>query len=352
MNRDAITDAAETLSGAIERREILDRWPSAQEIWDGLDPHGNLIPWDQSFESATRQELYHRDLPETRGIDASCTQSMRFDNGVMSAVAVGATDRDTVTTRVGVTVNGWDEIPELLHVPLGRSVGEKDWVRQATQFRAELDAIRCVDDPEVLFLDGYIYPQSLLYSSERYEVDLADRLYDEYVTVVEEHSRDRIVAGVTKSSTSAQILKNTKVSDVPWTDDYQVMSRLLASDDVRWSPWIEERAIPTRSDKIAPSDRIDTSLDDPSLRRTFFYIWEPRYEKVYRITVPRLVADREPDLRRRLARYIAEAQDVPTPTQRADDQANVSRQTADWIAEEIGDQIGADPLTDYDSDIR
>ena len=211
---------------------------------------------------------------------------------------------------------------------------------------------------ELLVLDGPIYPRGLLRWEDRHP-ELRTVLAEEqrprevlanYVRLVERFAEsDRALVGFVKNPASKVITRALSRADgpdlqPPWSDDAQFFTRVLEQgelvDDVEGRRWEREtgeltatgwfrsrggvdRVLSIHGDALG----VDRELDPAAYEVTFFALYDPRTDLLYRVEAPwAIVADE--DRRERLTRWalrsVAASRGAPEIIGKADELARIS----------------------------
>jgi hypothetical protein len=210
-----------------------------------------------------------------------------------------------------------------------------------------IDQAEVVDD--LLVLDGPIYPTGLLKWSER-DPELRRLLTEEkqprdviasYLELVETFvAREVPLVGFVKNSASKAITRTLRPKlGAPWVDDDAFFRRVLERLDDRGEPrtdaltftnWFRSRA---GTDSIIADGELDVDYDralaDEAYEVTFFVVYDPRDDLIYRVEAP-YAFTRDPDLRADLTRHllseVAAERGPPLPVAKADELARIDRQ--------------------------
>jgi hypothetical protein len=219
-----------------------------------------------------------------------------------------------------------------------------------------LEQADIVDD--LLILDGPLYPTGLLKWVERDTV-LADLVTEDerprdvvanYFALVERFvERDVPLVGFIKNSSSKAITQALRDrTTTPWANDNAFFSRVLArrdddgslrTDALTATNWFRSRA---GTDGLVAADSdalgIDRDLDPEAYEVTFFVVFDPRDDLVYRVEAPYAVT-RDEDTRQRLRMQIlhdvAAEQGPPLAVAKADELAHIDRQANEQLRRRI-----------------
>ena len=396
--------------GADER----DRRAFAETVWaEFLDPLSDgdrtvLEPVDDQHRRHVDCEdvaLHERQFPTQHGLDAGTINPTAFKNGLVidiAQAAMSATPSDLELHRSRTTVmtvhsndetmtvdERWDTYDERYSrsravkiPPLPRFA--EGVVHALALYLAEsnhaLDHADAVGD--LLVLDGPIYPRGLLRWADQHP-DLADFLLEDprpttvlenYVRLVERFvERDVPLVGFVKNPATRVItrtLKNRPDVGVatPWNDDAALFTRLLERgeyvpdvDGERWerdtsaltyTNWFRSRGgvdRPLSADGDALG--VDRDLAPETYEVTFFVVYDPRDDLVYRIEAP-YAFTREPTLRKRLTlqvlQDVAVAHGPPTIIEKADELARIDRSEKRSLRETLESQFDTAEDRTYD----
>jgi len=220
-------------------------------------------------------------------------------------------------------------------------------------------ALLNADMVEDLFvLDGPIYPTGLLRWAER-DSELADLLAEDdqpktvvgnYLELVEQFvERDVPMVGFVKNSSAKGLTRAVRrKTTAPWVDDTAFFRRILErrdddgdveTDALTCTNWFRSR---TGTDSVMAADGealgIDRELDPELYEVTFFVIYDPRTDLVFRVEAP-YAFTKDPDRRERLTRQllhdIAAEQGPPLAVAKADELAGIDRQGSEELTRRI-----------------
>ncbi|SFB68959.1 NurA domain-containing protein [Halobiforma haloterrestris] len=397
--------------GADER----DRRAFAETVWEEfLDPlRGNdgravLEPVDEQARRLVDCEavaLREREFPTEHGLDAGTINPTTFKNGLVVDIAQAAmsatpTDLDLHRSRTVVaTVHSNDEtmtvddawrkfdegfsrsrvvkVPPLPRFAEGVVHALALYLAESTHARTHAE-----DVEDLLVLDGPIYPRGLLRWADQHP-DLADFLLEDprpttvlenYVRLVEEFvDRDRPLVGFVKNPATRAItrtLKRNRDADVstPWNDDAALFTRLLERgeyvDDVEGTRWKRDTSalsytnwFRSRGGVDAPLSAdgdalgVDRNLPLENYEVTFFVVYDPRDDLVYRVEAP-YAFTRDPDRRERLTMQVlqdvAVAHGPPTIVEKADELARIDRSEKRSLRESFEEEFETSQDRTYD----
>jgi len=224
-----------------------------------------------------------------------------------------------------------------------------------------------VDD--LLVLDGPIYPTGLLKWGER-DPELRRLLTDErqprdvlanYLELVERFvERDVPLVGFVKNSASKAITRILREkTGAPWIDDDAFFRRVLErldddgeprTDCLTFTNWFRSQigTDGALADLDVPHDR---ALDAEAYDVTFFVVYDPRDDLVYRIEAPYAVAA-DAETREALTTHvlseIAAERGPPLAVGKADELARIDRQGKETLRRRIEREFDTDRQERYD----
>jgi hypothetical protein len=398
---DGIARLAGRISQGVDTRSHRD---FARTVWDQfLDPLvvddvAILEPLDEQRRRAVTAEdaaLSAAPFETQHGLDAGTINPTTFTNGIVLDVAQAAmsaspSDLDLHRARTIVaTVHANDATVD---------VDEGDW----TKFDAGYSRQRIIQAPRVdrfeqhvvhalslylaesdhalahadavsdlLVLDGPLYPKGLLEWAGR-DRRLGDLLADaaqprsilrNYLELVERFvERDVPLVGFVKHPGARALTRavRTKTGRASWVDDAAFFRQVLdprragdrATDRLTGSSWFVSRGGVDR-ELSADGDAlgVDRELDPPAYEVTFFMVYDPREDLLFRIEAPRAFTE-NPETRERLTRQVF--QDValqrgpPLPVAKADELARISRDEKAGLTEALERELAADRARTYD----
>ena len=383
-------DGIAELAGRIDHgADERDRRAFAETVWEEfLDPlrqNGRVVlePIDEQSRRLVDCEdvaLIYPPFPTEHGLDAGTINPTTFKNGLVIDVAqaaMSATPSDLELHRsrtavmtvhssdatAQVTNDDWDRFDEETSKRRVIRIGRLDRfaegvVHALALYLAESEHAHEHADTvsDLLVLDGPLYPRGLLRWADQHP-DLADFLLEDprpttvlenYVRLVERFvEREVPLVGFVKNPATKAItraVRETTDASAPWTNDAAMFTRLLERgeyvDDVdgeRWerdtsaltyTSWFRSRAgvdrpLSAEGDALG----IDRELPPEAYEVTFFVVYDPRDDLLYRIEAPYAVT-RDPETRERLARQllqdVAVAHGPPTIVGKADELARTS----------------------------
>ena len=398
---DGIADLASQVTSAVDDG---DQTRLAERAWtEFLDPlydaDGDVVlePLDDRARqkvSAGDIALEERPFPTQHGLDAGTINPTTFKNGLVldvSQAAMAAEPSDvelhrartivmTVHTNnetVDVHDEDWRMVDDgyarrrVLHAPrVDRH--EQAVVHALALYRAEsehaLDQAEVVGD--LLVLDGPIYPIGLLKWLERdpelerliIEQEEFTGVVTNYLELVETFvERGVPLAGFVKNSSSKAISRELRrKTGAPWVNDADFFRRVLERRDdngdllketLTFSGWFRSRI---GTDAVIPEKRLDLNhnrkLDEAAYEVTFFVVYDPRDDLLYRIEAP-YIFTRDKEIRDKLTKQFLAAvaceRGPPLAIGKADELARIDRQGKETIRRRIEHTFDTDRQTDY-----
>ncbi|MFW5918380.1 MAG: DNA double-strand break repair nuclease NurA [Haloferacaceae archaeon] len=240
------------------------------------------------------------------------------------------------------------------------------YLAESHHARARID-----DVSDVLILDGPIYPTGLLNWADRHP-ELADLLASEaqprdvvenYVRLVETClEREIPIVGFVKNSAANGLTRAIRsTAAAPWANDNAFFEHVLSryddgeprTDALTFTNWFRSR-IGTDRVLSAAGDAlgVERSLDPDAYEVTFFALFDPRDELLYRIEAPYAVT-RDPDRRERVAMQIvadvAAERGPPVAVAKADELARIDATAKDQLRERIGREFDSDRQRTYNA---
>lgn len=398
-------DGIAELAGRVGRRvDDADHTELAERAWrEFLDPlrdaDGNPIL--EPLGEHTRRTVPIDDIaladspfPTHHGLDAGTINPTTFKNGLVldvSQAAMAAVPSDVELHRarsIVMTVHSNDETHQfeddwrmddegyarrrVLDAPRVDRY-EQTVVHALALYQAEsehaLEQADVVQD--LLVLDGPIYPTGLLKWVER-DPQLKQLVIEEreFVTVIENYlelvetflSRQVPIVGFVKNSASKSLTRELRSRlGAPWVDDEAFFRRVLErrddtgdrpTDALTFTGWFRSRA---GTDGIIPEGVLDLDYDrersSENYEVTFFVIYDPREDLVYRVEAPYGVT-RDPDTRDRLTRQllseVAGERGPPLAVGKADELARIDRQGKRTLRRRIEREFETDRQRSYD----
>jgi len=376
-------------------REQDEQAAYARELFGLLNrPGGSIEPLGEpSYQKTQLSELgtWTEDpwAQPTFGLDASTTQPIEFNNGLIV---------DTAYAKIGVVGQGADHTiedggtvktvvhfadtdstlhdtnaaegnveGEVVRFPdVGRSRNLSKDIATAAQHLAESEHLvenaNSIDG--VCFIDGAVYPLGIVYwllldeigqSTPAGAWEIPRRILGNYADFVDKQfEKDLPVIGVVKTSTmdevltalDEKILRHNITDDdgvrieVPWTRDHQFMGEVLRGSSLNhltYTSWFVQEELTLKNQSFDLLRSIESKLshgDASDYRRAFFYIRLPKTGDLLRVEAPYLMI-REED-RRRAIQYktlkeIAKKQNVPGAIGRADRIARITSENRETI---------------------
>ncbi|WP_246998595.1 DNA double-strand break repair nuclease NurA [Halosolutus gelatinilyticus] len=396
--------------GADER----DRRAFAETVWEEfLDPltHEGRTIVDPIGERSRRLvdcedvALQDRPFPSEHGLDAGTINPTTFKNGLVIDIAQAAmsatpSDLDLHRSRTVVATvhsndetatvhEAWDKFDEgysrsraVKIPPLPRFA--EGVVHALALYQAEsehaTDHAEEVDD--LLVLDGPLYPRGLLRWADQHP-DLADFLLENprpktvlenYVRLVERFvSRDVPLVGFVKNPATRVITRTLKAKrdagiTAPWANDSALFTRLLERgeyvDDVEGQRWERDTSALTYTNWFRSRGGVDRplsidgnalgvarDLDPEQYEVTFFVVYDPRDDLLYRIEAP-FAFTRDPETRERLTlqllQDVAIAHGPPLIVEKADELARISNSEKRSLRETLETQFDTSRDRSYD----
>ncbi len=233
---------------------------------------------------------------------------------------------------------------------------------------------------DLLVLDGPLYPRGLLRWSDQHP-DLADFLLEDprpttvlenYVRLVEEFvDRGIPLVGFVKNPSTRVIcrtLAGKEGIETPWADDAALFTRVLEVgeyvDDVDGDRWERDRSALTYSgwfrsrggvdyplSKGGDALGVDRRLEADAYEVTFFVVYDPRSDLLYRVETPYAFA-RTPGIREAIAhqvlRDVAISSGPPTVVEKADELARIGNAEKASIRERFEDAFETSRDRTYD----
>ena len=376
-------------------REQDEQAAYARELFGLLSrPGGSIEPLGEpSYQKTQLSELgtWTEDpwAQPTFGLDASTTQPIEFNNGLIV---------DTAYAKIGVVGQGADHTiedggtiktvvhfadtdstlhdtnaaegnveGEVVRFPdVGRSRNLSKDIATAAQHLAESEHLvenaNSIDG--VCFIDGAVYPLGIVYwllldeigqSTPAGAWEIPRRILGNYADFVDKQfEKDLPVIGVVKTSTmdevltalDEKILRHNITDDdgvrieVPWTRDHQFMGEVLRGSSLNhltYTSWFVQEELTLKNQSFDLLRSIESKLshgDARDYRRAFFYLRLPKTGDLLRVEAPYLMIKKED--RRRAIQYktlkeIAKKQNVPGAIGRADRIARITSENRETI---------------------
>jgi hypothetical protein len=404
-------DGIARLAGRVSRGvDEGDQQDVAETVWaEFLDPlydDGDpvLEPVDElARHRGAIEDLALQDPPygSQHGLDSGTINPTTFKNGLVidvSQAAMAAVPSDLELHRgrtIVMTVHATDDtfgLPESGDVDGGDwQLDDRGYVRQRALHAPRVDryeqtvvhalalylaesehALTNADVVEdLLVLDGPVYPTGLLQWAD-HGSELADLLTEDerprdvvenYVELVERFvERDVPLLGFVKNSTSKAVTSVVRrTSNAPWANDAAFFTRVLTrrddegerlTDALTFTNWFRSR-VGTDAALAADGDALglERSLDAELYEVTFFVVYDPRDDLLYRVEAP-YAFTRDPDrrerLRRQVLRDVAAERGPPLAVAKADELAHIDRQAKSQLRARIEEEFEADRQREFD----
>ncbi|WP_372479421.1 DNA double-strand break repair nuclease NurA [Halomicrobium sp. HM KBTZ05] len=400
-------DGIARLAGQIEQGvDEQDHRDFAETVWqEFLDPlvvdgRAVLEPVDEQRRRKVDTQdaaLQATPFPTQHGLDSGTINPTTFKNGVVLDVAqaaMSAVPSDLELHRgrtIVMTAHSNDATASLtedwrmddqgyarqrvLQTPRVDRY-EQDVVHALALYLAEsehaLEQADVVDD--LLVLDGPIYPTGLLQWAD-HDPELAELLVKEdvlavvenYVTLVETFlDRDVPLIGFVKSTGSKALSRAVRKSrgQAPWANDAAFFEKLLArrdddgellTDALTCTNWFRsrlgtDRPLSTDGDALG----IDRERDPAAYEVTFFVVYDPREDVLYRVEAPYGVtrdAETRDAITRQVLADVAAERGPPLSVAKADELARIGRDEKAALREKIESQLDSDRQREY-NDVR
>lgn len=405
---DGIAQLARRIDHGADER---DHRAFAETVWeDFLDPlvHSGrtiLEPIDEQsrrFVDCEDVALSDRPFSTEHGLDAGTINPTTFKNGLVIDIAQAAmsatpSDLDLHRSRTVVaTVHSNDETMTVDETwrkfDEGYSRSRVVKVRPRPQFaegivhalalyfaESEHARMHADDVDDLLVLDGPLYPRGLLRWADRHP-DLAEFLREDsrptavlenYIRLVETFvEQDVPLVGFVKNPATRVITRAVKAKggDAPWTNDSALFTRLLEQgeyvDDVDGDRWERDTSVLTYTNWFRSRGGVDRPLspagDALGVERelplenyevTFFVVYDPRDDLVYRIEAP-YAFTRDPETREQLTMQllqdVAVAHGPPTIVAKADELARISNSEKQSLRETLETRFETSQDRSYD----
>ena len=253
---------------------------------------------------------------------------------------------------------------------------EQDVVHALALYLAEsehaLEQADVVED--LLVLDGPVYPTGLLQWAD-HDPELAELLVKEdvlavvenYVRLVERFvDRDVPLIGFVKSTGSKALTRAVRKSQgqAPWANDAAFFEKLLArrdddgdllTDALTCTNWFRsrlgtDRPLSTDGDALG----IDRELDPAAYEVTFFVVYDPREDLLYRVEAPYGVtrdAETRDAITRQVLADVAAERGPPLSVAKADELARIGKEEKSALREKIEERLDSDRQREY-NDVR
>ncbi len=410
---EGITRHARRIGSTIDEQ---DQRAFAETVWrEFLDPLRDdsgeplLRPVDEQYcreidiEGAalesTAYEVVH-------GLDSGTINPTSFKNGLVldvaqAAMAVVPSDLDTHRYRTLVTAVHTDDASavvdrdeqldegyvesQLLRAP-AVSRFEESVVHELALYLAEsTHALSHFERVEDLFvLDGPIYPKGMLNWADR-DPELEGLLHEErgprdvienYLRLVERAiATDRPIIGFVKNPATKALTRTLRTrTETPWVDDTAFFRRILEqvsydrtvdangtprierrreTDSLTYTNWFRSRGGADGLIAEAPFG-IDRKASPEAYEVTFFALYDPREDLLYRIEAPYGIV-RDDDRRERITQWVLQAvaaeRGPPAPIAKADELARIDRSSTAALRQALAEGFGTEQARRYD-DLR
>ncbi len=386
---DGIAQLARRVTQEVDDRDHTDLAEQAfSEFLDPLrDREGNVIlePLDEHRRRMVTVDdvaLTESPFPTQHGLDAGTINPTTFKNGLVidvsqAAMAAVPTDIDLHRGRtIVMTVHTNDDTVDVqdadwrmddegyarrrvLHAPRVDRY-EQTVVHALALYRAEsehaLDQVDVVED--LLILDGPIYPTGLLKWVERdpelkrliIERSEFTDVIENYLQLVEEFERrDVPLVGFVKNSASKALTRELRRTiGAPWVNDEAFFRRVLErtdedgelrTDALTFTNWFRSRA---GTDGVLSDGTLslehERALDADAYEVTFFVVYDPREDLVYRVEAPYCITRDETtreQLTTQILAEVARERGPPLAVGKADDLARIDREGKRTLRERI-----------------
>jgi hypothetical protein len=226
---------------------------------------------------------------------------------------------------------------------------------------------------DLLVMDGPIYPKGLLNWADRdpelaglLDADRPRGVVENYVELIERFvARDVPVLGFVKTPRTRAITRTVRDQEgsAPWVNDAAFFAQVLErrervdgemerrTDALTFTNWFvsrggADRAMSTAGDAFG----IDRELPPEEYEVTFFALYDPRDDVVYRIEAPRAFT-RDPDLREKLTRHVlsevAAERGPPKAVAKADELGRIGREETRALQDALAETFETERDTDY-----
>jgi len=332
-------------------------------------------------------------FPTQHGLDSGTINPTTFKNGIVLDVAQAAmasvpSDLDLHRGRTIVMTAHSNDVSvalgeewtmqdegyareRILQVPRVDRY-EQDVVHALALYLAESEhALKEADLVEdLLVLDGPVYPTGLLqwadHDPELAELLVKDDVLDvvaNYVALVEEFvERDAALAGFVKSTTSKAITRivRKEQGNAPWANDAAFFRQVLErhddegeriTDALTFTNWFRSRVgtdevLSTSGDALG----IERELEPAAYEVTFFVVYDPREDLLYRVESPYGIT-RDEETRDAITRQVladvAAERGPPLAVRKADELARIGGDEKEALREEIERQFDSEQQREY-----
>ncbi|WP_436933927.1 DNA double-strand break repair nuclease NurA [Halovenus marina] len=397
---DGIADLAGRVDQSVTERDHTDVAMTAwREFLDPLYEDGDAVL--EPLGEHRRQKvpvddvaLEERPFPTQHGLDAGTINPTTFKNGLVldvSQAAMASVPSDVELHRgrtIVMTVHANDDTIDvsddtwrmgdggyarrrILHAPRVDRY-EQTVVHALALYRAEsehaIDQADAVDD--LLVLDGPLYPTGLLRwierdpALERLVIERAEfrDVIANYLELVETFAfRDTPLVGFVKNSTSKAITRLLRSkTGAPWVDDDAFFRHVLErhdddgerlTDALTFTRWFRSRV---GTHDVLNGDRLDLdherSLPDEAYEVTFFVIYDPRDDLIYRVEAPYAVTRDEQTREQLLTQTLSEVaseRGPPRAVAKADELARIGREEKQTLRRRIEREFDTDQRETY-----
>ncbi|ELZ06751.1 DNA double-strand break repair nuclease NurA [Natrialba aegyptia] len=408
---DGIAQLARRIDHGADER---DRREFAETVWESfLDPlrdDGRTIlePVGERSRRLVDCEavaLREREFPTQHGLDAGTINPTTFKNGLVIDIAQAAmsttpSELDLHRSRTTVmTVHSNDETMTVdeewgkfdagysrsraVKIPPLPRFAEGVVHALALYLAESKHALAHAEDvSDLLVLDGPLYPRGLLRWADQHP-DLADFLLEDprpttvlenYVRLVESFvDRGVPLVGFVKNPATRVVTRTLKGKtdvdvSVPWADDTALFTQLLErgefvedvegtrweryTDALTYTNWFRsrggvDRPLSAEGDALG----VERRLDREQYEVTFFVVYDPREDLLFRIEAP-YAFTRDPDTRERLTMQllqdVAIAHGPPAIVEKADELARISAPEKQSLRETLETQFDTSRKRTYD----
>jgi len=386
---DGIAELAGRVTKQVDDRDHTDLAERAfAEFLDPLYDQDESVVLEPLGEHSRRKvpiedvALSESPFPTQHGLDAGTINPTTFKNGLVidvSQAAMAAVPSDVELHRartIVMTVHTNDETLDvqdadwriddggyarrrILHAPRVDRY-EQTVVHALALYRAESEhALKQADVVEdLLVLDGPLYPTGLLKWVERdpqlkrLVIERAEftEVVTNYLDLVERFAaRDVPLVGFVKNSASKALTRELRRSvGAPWVNDEAFFRRVLERPDEHGDPrtdaltftgWFRSRA---GTDGIINEGTLsldhDRELADEDYEVTFFVVYDPRDDLVFRVEAPYYFTRDEQNrerLEQQLLAEVARERGPPLAVGKADELARIDREGKRTLRERI-----------------
>ncbi|WP_101294511.1 DNA double-strand break repair nuclease NurA [Halegenticoccus soli] len=390
----AIADNVDSGDHADLARTTWDEWldPLRKDGRKVIEPLGEKRLRAVGVEDAA---LTDAPFPTVHGLDSGTINPTTFKNGLVLDVAqaamasvpsdldlhrsrslVATVHANDVTIRFPADWTTYDEgysRRRILHAPrVNRYAGEV--VHELALYLAESEhaLVHANTVRDLLFLDGPLYPNRLLNWQDR-DAELRNlaseakprSIVERYVRLVEQFvSNDVPLVGFIKTPAARHITQTLREKgvDAPWVNDAVLFRRLLErredgerlTDDLTFTSWFVSRGGSDRT-LAAGGDAlgIERRLDPERYEVTFFALYDPRSDLLYRVEAP-YAFTRDPETRRALTTQVlhdvASARGPPPAVAKADELARISAHEKAALRRKLEDRFDSEYVRTYDDE--